>query len=292
MAQMMNEVAIKVKSQELEIPYGNLLCACLLEDALLQIAQSSYAQKLWIGNAASLGLEQYKRKRADRLEYYYPKSDQNLDIDAMLQEIFTEKTDHGICWSWRIAGQQNRLEDEVLVNMRARLGAMEVPISLIFISSERERLTPIEHEFRLCMQNNDRVNCLLYPWEHIVAESLAQIIEKLELLNDLGCYQEVHGIIHREALDARIVQEQLGRLCRERHILPEEKRMTMLLEYRSYSYMRKRWNRYLKTEKMTSPAWDEVMSDMEQFLKPIWEMILEDTIFIADWMPELQRFLD
>ena len=285
---MMNEAAIKVRSRELEIPFANLVCACVLEDALARIAESTDSDRLWLGNPTELGLERYKRKKTNRLEYYYSKQEEAYDVEALLEQYFREEQGTGIQWNWNLEREQEKIS----VRMRAKLGTMEVPVTLIFHETDTEHLTPLEWEFRLCMQNNERVNCKLYPWEYIVAKDFAEIIEKLELIHDMSSFWELHGIIHRESLNARIVQEQLVRLCEEHHVIPEKKRMTILMGYRDYSYMKKRWARYLKAEKMTSPTWDEVMSDIETFFEPIWRMLLDDTIFIADWMPELQRFLD
>ncbi len=68
--------------------------------------------------------------------------------------------------------------------------------------------------------------------------------------------------------------------------------LEMIKNYRSYSYMKKKWRRYLKSEKKSSPDWEEIVDKVVLFLSPIWDMMCKDLIFIGDWMPEVGRFLD
>ena len=68
--------------------------------------------------------------------------------------------------------------------------------------------------------------------------------------------------------------------------------MKEILSYRDYSYMRKRWEKYLRHRKKKEPAWTEVMQVLEQFLPQMWSTLCRDEIFFGDWMPDLQRFLD
>ena len=55
--------------------------------------------------------------------------------------------------------------------------------------------------------------------------------------------------------------------------------MKEILSYRDYSYMRKRWEKYLRHRKRKEPAWTEVMQVLEQFLPQMWSTLCRDEIF-------------
>ena len=116
--------------------------------------------------------------------------------------------------------------------------------------------------------------------------------QDMELLPDMSVYDKVYGILKTEPVDGRHIQELLGEHCKKQQLLPEESRMKEILSYRDYSYMRKRWEKYLRHRKRKEPAWTEVMQVLEQFLPQMWSTLCRDEIFFGDWMPDLQRFLD
>jgi len=128
--------------------------------------------------------------------------------------------------------------------------------------------------------------------ESILAENLFYLIRDMELLPDMSVYDKVYGILKTEPVDGRHIQELLGEHCKKQQLLPEESRMKEILSYRDYSYMRKRWEKYLRHRKRKEPAWTEVMQVLEQFLPQMWSTLCRDEIFFGDWMPDLQRFLD
>ena len=74
------------------------------------------------------------------------------------------------------------------------------------------------------------------------------------------------------------------------------RRLEQLGGYRSYTYMKKRWNRYCKrqdklSEHYDSAGWEETLDLILDFLTPVWSAFCNDEIFYDDWMPELGRFL-
>ena len=56
--------------------------------------------------------------------------------------------------------------------------------------------------------------------------------------------------------------------------------------------MKKRWQQYVRVYKTETESWEEAMDRILTFLGPIWNALCKDEIFLADWMPELKRFLD
>ena len=107
------------------------------------------------------------------------------------------------------------------------------------------------------------------------------MIRDMELLPDMSVYDKVYGILKTEPVDGRHIQELLGEHCKKQQLLPEESRMKEILSYRDYSYMRKRWEKYLRHRKRKEPAWTEVMQVLEQFLPQMWSTLCRDEIFFG-----------
>ena len=65
----------------------------------------------------------------------------------------------------------------------------------------------------------------------------------------------------------------------------------MIVSYRDYTYMKKKWKVFLRSIKEKEPQWEAVIERFLCFFEPIWQAVIEDLVFFGDWMPELNRFL-
>ena len=60
--------AVKAKSEELKIPYENLLSAFVIEETVTAVCESDEAENFRLKNNSILSLEYYRRKAPTRLE--------------------------------------------------------------------------------------------------------------------------------------------------------------------------------------------------------------------------------
>lgn len=291
---LLNETAVKVKSEELHIPFSNLLPSAIVEYMLSVLSESEYAKQLWLKNCSRFGLESYRRKPLFTLSFYYDGGKEKMLSQEMLQamlqvlkEAFTEKDLSGETTVTVIEDNKHYKVDIVVT-----MGMICVPVTLNFDLLENDSIKPYEGEIRLFMQNNRMIKFLQYPTEQVLAECFVTILEKMELINDLSVYQEIYAIAKRESVDGRKVQQQIIDTGRKRELVFRKKRFETILSYADYTYMKKKWKAYLKREKKTTPSWEEVMDMLGRFFTPLWQAITEDTIFLGDWMPELLRYLD
>ena len=68
--------------------------------------------------------------------------------------------------------------------------------------------------------------------------------------------------------------------------------MDMLAGYGNYTYMKRKWKVELRQKKKSEPEWSDVNKCLVNFLRPIWEAMEKNMVFLGDWMPQLKRFLD
>lgn len=182
--------------------------------------------------------------------------------------------------------------DGFRIDLEASMGMIRVPVKVQLEALSRQNLQPEEGELRLMMQDDQVIRFPQYPSEQIVAEHFVTILEKMELINDLTPYQELYGILGKEAMDGRRLQLLITEEGRGRNLTFGANRLATILSYENYTYMKKKWKAYLKREQRKTPLWEDVMKRMGAFFPPLWDAIVADRIYIGDWMPELQRFLE
>lgn len=291
---LLNEAAVKVKSEELHIPFSNLLPAAIVEYMLSCLSESEYSDKLWLKNSSSLGLESYRRKPIFTLSFYYDSGRDGTLSTARMEEVLRfliikyQEKEMKLTASLTVIEEEKKYQADLIITM----GMMEVPITLRAELLEDAHMQSYEGELRLFMQNNHVIHFLQYPSEQVLAECFVTMLEKMELINDLSVYHDFYAIAKKESIDGRRVQQQIADIGKKRELMLRTERFQKILGYRDYTYMKKKWKTYLKREKKTSPSWEEVINLVERFYAPLYAAVTEDSIFLGDWMPELMRYLD
>lgn len=282
--------AVKAKSEELKIPYENLLSAFVIEEAVTAVCESDEAENFRLKNNSILSLEYYRRKAPTRLEYMIL-SEEELTVRNVIHrmsKIFQNEKKAELWWKYRV-----EKEDEgICVYLSAKIEELQIPVQLVLEQEKEEPSEPSHEELHPFLEEERSVEYLHYPMEGILAEHFIRIMQDMELINDMGSYYILYELLSKEMNSSRKVTEQIESLAKEQKIPLKKERFDMFEGYQSSSYMKKKWKSYLKKEKKKTPSFEEVMKVMIAYYRPIWDSLAEGNYYLGDWMPELMRYLD
>lgn len=282
--------AVKAKSEELKIPYENLLSAFVIEEAVTEVCESDEAENFRLKNNSILSLEYYRRKAPTRLEYMIL-SEEELTVRNVIHrmsKIFQNEKKAELWWKYRV-----EKEDEgICVYLSAKIEELQIPVQLVLEQEKEEPSDPSHEELHPFLEEERSVEYLHYPMEGILAEHFIRIMRDMELINDIGSYYILYELLSKEMNSSRKVTEQIESLAKEQKIPLKKERFEMFEGYQSSSYMKKKWKSYLKKEKKKTPSFEEVMKVMIAYYRPIWDSLAEGNYYLGDWMPELMRYLD
>jgi len=282
--------AVKAKSEELKIPYENLLSAFVIEEAVTAVCESDEAENFRLKNNSILSLEYYRRKAPTRLEYMIL-SEEELTVRNVIHrmsKIFQNEKKAELWWKYRV-----EKEDEgICVYLSAKIEELQIPVQLVLEQEKEEPSEPSHEELHPFLEEDRSVEYLHYPMEGILAEHFIRIMRDMELINDMGSYYILYELLSKEMNSSRKVTEQIESLAKEQKIPLKKERFEMFEGYQSSSYMKKKWKSYLKKEKKKTPSFEEVMKVMIAYYRPIWDSLVEGNYYLGDWMPELMRYLD
>lgn len=282
--------AVKAKSEELKIPYENLLSAFVIEEAVTAFCGSDEAENFRLKNNSILSLEYYRRKAPTRLEYVVL-SEEELTVRNVIHrmsKIFQNEKKAELWWKYRV-----EKEDEgICVYLSAKIEELQIPVQLVLEQEKEEPSEPSHEELHPFLEEDRSVEYLHYPMEGILAEHFIRIMRDMELINDMGSYYILYELLSKEMNSSRKVTEQIESLAKEQKIPLKKERFDMFEGYQSSSYMKKKWKSYLKKEKKKTPSFEEVMKVMIAYYRPIWDSLAEGNYYLGDWMPELMRYLD
>ena len=282
--------AVKAKSEELKIPYENLLSAFVIEEAVTAVCESDEAENFRLKNNSILSLEYYRRKAPTRLEYVIL-SEEELTVRNVIHrmsKIFQNEKKAELWWKYRV-----EKEDEgICVYLSAKIEEFQIPVQLVLEQEKEEPSEPSHEELHPFLEEERSVEYLHYPMEGILAEHFIRIMRDMELINDMGSYYILYELLSKEMNSSRKVTEQIESLAKEQKIPLKKERFDMFEGYQSSSYMKKKWKSYLKKEKKKTPSFEEVMKVIVAYYRPIWDSLAEGNYYLGDWMPELMRYLD
>lgn len=302
------KVELKKKSEDLDIPFSNMLAGYMVEEFMYLVSESDFSRNLWLKNEDIFEIENYQENFYLTLDFIYHADEkvvktgkmeagQKLSAELselMFQNIFVREKTKGIRFKWEFQWEEELLKAEVI----AEYEEMKVPFSIIIRPHYLHGITPEKRTRKLFMHEKEEIHYRHYPAETILAEQLLEMVTYLELISSMKCYDIAYQIISKEPVDGRRIKDTLELLCEKNNISRTEDRGNMIAGYKDYTYMAKRWEKYakpLRKEKNSAiqvPNWQELMQRLNGFFLPIWNCICKDEIFFGDWMPELGRYLD
>ena len=288
------------KSEKDDILLSDILYGVAVEDLLRRIEKSNFFEYLWLTDEQAIGLESYKKKSKERMEFLYVESGkknylsravagQVFDLDVMallLEELFSE-TDEHTQWEYRVSESEKGMS----LHLTYTYLEMQVPVSLYIRTSVGSTLKKKEKEMPSLLDDKKCCRYFCYSKESILADALFEIMRKLELISEMEAYAEANQILKEYSISGRYILDEFYAKSQREPKVKNLKRLEQISSYKNYGYMKKRWQQYERLHKCEKEDWESVVERLLSFLGPVWKAFCEDEIFFDDWMPELERFL-
>lgn len=291
------------KSKQDNIPLSDLLYGYVIEDLMCRISASSFKEYLWLNNENVLGEEAYKKTSKESLEFFYIEKVKNFSknsieagdafgaavMELLLEELFlreTSRQEEQRKWTY----QYEEKEGYVQIFLNCTYREMQVPVTMCIKPISFSSQKPKKRELSLLFEKKV-CEYFSYSKENVLSEALFEIVHKMELISDMANYDIVNEILSTQSVSGRYILEDLKAKAVKSPKMISKKRLEQIAAYKSYGYMKKKWQQYCRVQKMEDIAWEELMDRLICFLTPLWNALCEDEIFFDDWMPELGRFL-
>ena len=284
---MINRYGIKEKAEKLNIPFKNLLAAAVAEIIIELLANGKYCNELYLCNYNEFSTTVYKDLCITNIYYEYVRDLDDKMAILYMRDILKEIMSKAATEGFAVEGSVNYSG----ISLKVTVDEMYIPLHLYFkrhlANNDPEKIT-----IHLVAYENRAVDVLTNPKEEELSKHLFEIIEKLELINDMDHYYIAYDILTSNPINGRKVKDRLQELLIKKGIEIDNTRIDMLSGYGDYTYMKKKWKVELRQKKKSEPTWSDVNKCLINFLRPIWEAMEKNMVFLGDWMPQLKRFLD
>lgn len=277
---------IRNQGKKLGFSYIQTLSVYLYERILYWISQQPFQDKMWLRRSDFY--EKGKKKRtAPNQIVYYMRNISYQELEQTFKYMFSRKEEQAYQIQWEMLF----LDKQIEVALHIRLEKVAIPFKIIIRPVWFEEQFPEKEVYHFLLWEGKTAGYRAYPVELYVAESFYEVLDKLELISDMKVYNTLYEVLHSYAVDGRRAYLNMSEIFKYQPMSSVEKRWDTILGYKDYTYMKKRWDRYRKSQKEEEVPWEECILLLEGFFTPIWKAVQEDTIFVGDWMPHLGRFL-
>lgn len=278
---------VKEQSINSDKPFSDILYEVMLEDLLFHTIPEEKPVKYVLRD--DMFLTQPQLAKMDRVIRLCCSADLYLAKEEFIRRIEQSSEEIG----WDIIDQDvSASNSKARLMLEGSLEEMKVPFVVEIEAKENSAMYLDLKSYKGPTRRIPLEYSVCAP-EQKLSECFMTILTRLELIGSMDCYDDVYQILKAETVDGRRVADdlKLGLASKAGNSL-----MSRLKEYRNYRYMEKRWISYEKNKSMIQrkkfdSSWEEVMDIIISFLDPMMDSIINDTVFIGDWMPELGRFI-
>jgi len=277
---------IRNAGKRLGFSYTQTMSVYLYERILYWISLQDFSDNMWL-RRSDFYEKGKKKKTAPNQIIYYMREISYQELQQAFEHMFTHKEEQAYQIQWEMRFFDRQIE----VALHIKIEKVTVPFKIVIRPVWIEEQFPEKEEYQFLLWEGKTTQYRAYPVELYVAESFYEVLDKLELIGDMKIYNTIYRVLSSYPVDGRRAYLNMVEIFKQQAMTSVEKRWDTVLGYRNYAYMKKRWNKYRKSEKEEEVVWEECIGLMEEFFTPIWRAVQEDVIFTGDWMPHLGRFL-
>lgn len=275
------------------------------EKILHDISKSSLKEKLFLKSDSLLNAERYQNILINQLIFFSPEEElaktslelENLfplkENNAVLEEKSKEDSEKLQIFLRKKQSQEwknGKGNPHVLLEITDE--NYHIPFQIEIIPYRGHVGYSQEKELEETFLGKEKVVYYMFPMEEYLSRCFYEILNNLELINDMSWYKEVYDILTNESMNGRKVWDSFRQVLLESPIPSIERRLDTIKSYEDYRYMKKKWKSQSKREKEVYPPWEQVIQLVGNFFTPVFEGVLNDEVFIGDWMPGILRYLD
>ncbi|MCD7709017.1 MAG: hypothetical protein LUI02_03990, partial [Clostridiales bacterium] len=226
------------------IPFANLLRGYALEDLMMRVCGSDYREFLWLRDDDMLGEKSYRQGREGTLVFFYVPSPKPIPQDKIVpgqqlsqplaeqffSDIFLPENHSEILWE---TDQINSDSAHANLSLTANYRDMRVPVNMQLRTLLAENCRPEPRTLEtLGLPKKRTISYQVYSSENQLCQDLFQIMDKLELIGDMGAYLRTYRTLRTQPLSGRRIIEGLEELSATSPTIKNERRLEQVRGYR------------------------------------------------------------
>ena len=147
----------------------------------------------------------------------------------------------------------------------------------VIVPTSQKRTIPVQ------LTGFDVPEVLTYSLESTIAEKFDALLQRLELTSRMKDIYDIYYLSSMFDFDGRALQQAVFETLQNRGTAYERDSFERVIALADNKDIQVRWRQYLRRLKMPELALAEVMSNIDSFLRPVWDAIISETELLTQW---------
>ena len=147
----------------------------------------------------------------------------------------------------------------------------------VSVPTSQKRTIPVQ------LEDFSKPEIMTYSLESTVAEKLDALIQRMELTSRMKDIYDIYYISKMFDFEGRAHQQAIYETLQNRGTDYDKGSFNRVIALAEDSNIQVRWRQYLRRMKMPEMNLSEIMTAIDQFLRPVWIAILSEKEFAQQW---------
>lgn len=280
---------LKNKSKASGIPYQQCLQLFFQEEFLRRLSKSKYAENFILkGGLFIYTLTNFESRATVDVDFLMRRMSNELEhMDAVIEEIIATQTGNNdvVILSAKQTEQisPQRKYPGVSTQIIGRIKNVRVPFAVdvgigdVIVPSPQKRTVPPQ------LDGYEAPEVLTYSLESTIAEKFDAILQRFELTGRMKDFYDIYYLSQTFDFDGRSLQEAILQTLSTRGTPYERDSFDRVIALAEDADMQTKWRYFLKTIKGREIAFEDVIAQLDRFLRPVWDAIINEDEFFDTW---------
>lgn len=280
---------LKNKSKASGMPYQQCLQLFFQEEFLRRLSKSKYAENFILkGGLFIYTLTNFESRATVDVDFLMRQMSNELEhMDTVIEEIIATPTGNNdvVILSAKQTEQisPQRKYPGVSTQIIGRIKNVRVPFAVdvgigdVIVPSPQKRTMPPQ------LDGYEAPEVLTYSLESTIAEKFDAILQRFELTGRMKDFYDIYYLSQTFDFDGRSLQEAILQTLSTRGTPYERDSFDRVIALAADADMQTKWRYFLKTIKGREIAFEDVIVQLDRFLRPVWDAIINEDEFFDTW---------
>ncbi len=288
---------LKMKAQEQNLPFQQMLILFCQEEILRKISKSKYNNNIILkGGLLIYSLSNFSCRPTIDADYLLTGCSNNIkDIQNMVNDIINIPTENKFI-SYEVKNfkkiAEQRKYNGIRANLIGKIKNTRTHLSIDFAVGDIV-VPPSQKQFLpVILSDFKKPNIFTYSLESVISEKLDAIISRMETTSRMKDFYDIYYLAKNYDFDGRKLQEAIYRTLSKRGTPYEKDSVYVINRLGDDDIIIKRWKNFCKNVLRKKLDIIKVLNLITDFLSPPYFAIVQEDEFFGHWNSEIESYIN
>ena len=162
---------------------------------------------------------------------------------------------------------------------------IDIGVGDVIVPNVEKRKIPVQ------IEGFDHPIINTYSLESTIAEKLDAILQRLEMTSRMKDFYDIYYLSLMYDFDGEKLKLAIKATLDNRKTKYTKDSFIYVIEFKHNNEMIRKWKQYIKLLKLNNPTFTEIISQLEVFLLPVWESMINKNDFNCKWDKSINKWV-